>query len=148
MSNVRPTEEMLTICKVMKRETMSRSKQQKNKSDGENTQRLQAMLGALNIIKSDGTTPALWIFDHGQRCNMHTLTGTHTQINLNKQIHADAHVHTHTLNFFCNALQKVLIYHKFYFWHCVPTPPHSFRKKGKKREDKNKKKLQAHFETF
>lgn len=46
--------------------------------------RLPATLGALSIIKSDSTASALWIFDRGQRCNMHTLTGTHT--------HTDRHM--------------------------------------------------------
>ena len=51
--------------------------------------RLQEALATRKIIKSDSTTPALWIFDHGWRCNMHTLTGTHTG-NLSLQIHAGA----------------------------------------------------------
>lgn len=64
--------------------------------------RLPATLGALSIIKSDSTASALWIFDRGQRCNMHTLTGTHTHWQAYELIqvcktHEGAHVQTHSL---------------------------------------------------
>lgn len=61
--------------------------------------RLQATLGPPNIIKSDSTTPALWIFDHGQKGNRHMLTGTHTcahkliQVYKYMQVHMCIHAH-------------------------------------------------------
>ena len=61
--------------------------------------RLQATRGALSIITSDSTMSALWIFDRGHRCSMHTLTGTHTWMNSSLQIyemHTHTHTHTHT----------------------------------------------------